>query len=72
MGKGWPSVRDQLVEADGMVVDLILVDHSLVTGVVIGVGSAAATLDRWDRLKHRPAGEPFILDLNSIAFVSVP
>lgn len=72
MDQGWPSIADQLVEAEGYVVDLTLADGTCRSGVVIGVSSTAVILDEWDTAAHRPAGSPVVIEFGEIVRVVVP
>ena len=56
----------------GLVANLTLMDGTECSAVLIGVSSTALILDRWDRSRHAPAGDPFTLDLGSVAEVVVP
>jgi hypothetical protein len=56
----------------GTVADITLTNGPPTTGVLLGVSSTTLILDRWDERAHRPAGDPFSLDLDSVAEVVIP
>jgi hypothetical protein len=56
----------------GLVADITLTDGTECSAVLITMSSTALILDRWDRSGHGPAGDPFTLELRSIAEVVVP
>jgi hypothetical protein len=56
----------------GLVADVRLKDGTECSAVLIAMSSDALLLDRWDRSRHGPAGDPFTLDLGSVAEVVVP
>lgn len=56
----------------GYVADLKMKDGKTITAVLIGLSSTSLILDQWDGLRHRPAGDPFVLELQAIAEVMVP
>jgi len=52
--------------------DVTMLDGSTISGVTVGASSSSLILDRWDSELHRPAGDPIVLDLGSIARIDVP
>ncbi len=56
----------------GFVANVTLMDGTEFSAVLIGVSSTALILDRWDRSRHAPAGDPFTLELRSVSEVVVP
>jgi len=56
----------------GMVADIVLIDGTSTTGVLIGVSSSALILDHWDEQAHRPAGNPFTVALDLVSEILVP
>ena len=56
----------------GLVADITLMDGTECSAVLIAMSSTALILDRWDRSRHAPAGDPFTLELRSVAEVVVP
>jgi hypothetical protein len=56
----------------GFVADLILVDGSECSAVLIAMSATALILDRWDQHRRVPAGDPFTLELCTVAEVVVP
>jgi hypothetical protein len=56
----------------GMVCDFTLRDASCRSAVLIGVSSTAVIVDGWDEEQRRPAGEPYVLALDTIDRVTVP
>jgi hypothetical protein len=56
----------------GYVVDLILNDGQEQAGVLIGVSTTSLILDHWDEQKHRPANNPYVLELSSISRIEIP
>lgn len=56
----------------GFVADITLIDGTEFCAVLITMSSDALILDRWDRSCHAPAGDPFTLELRSVAEVVVP
>ena len=56
----------------GFVADITLVDGTECSAVLIAMSSWALILDRWDRSRRTPAGDPFTLELRSVAEVVVP
>jgi hypothetical protein len=67
------SFRSRLEQAwdVGFVADIALVDGTECSAVLIAISSTALILDRWDRSRRGPAGDPFTLDLRSVAEVVV-
>jgi hypothetical protein len=68
------SFRSRLEKAweAGFVADITLVDGTECSAVLIAMSSTALILDRWDRSRRAPAGDPFTLELRSVAEVVVP
>lgn len=56
----------------GMVADMVLIDGTSTTGVLIGVSSTALILDGWGEQACRPAGDPFTLALDLVTKVVIP
>lgn len=56
----------------GFVADITLTDGAEYSAVLIAMSSDALILDRWDRTRHAPTGDPFTLELGSVAVVVVP
>lgn len=56
----------------GLVADITLTDGTECSAVLIAMSWTALILDRWDRIRQAPAGDPFTLELRSVAEVVVP
>ena len=56
----------------GLVADITLIDGTECSAVLIAMSSYALILDRWDRSRRGPSGDPFTLELRSVAEVVVP
>jgi hypothetical protein len=56
----------------GYVVNLILLDGTALSGVLLGVNSTALILDRWDQDTHRPASDPLVVDLCLLESITIP
>jgi hypothetical protein len=56
----------------GYVVDLMLQDGTVTSGVLVGVSSTGLILDRWDGEQHCPVGDPIVIDLSEVQRVIVP
>lgn len=56
----------------GYICDFTLRDGTEASAVLVGISSTALILDRWDDLRHRPAGDPFVLELAAVRRVVVP
>lgn len=68
------SFRSRLEQAleVGFVADTTLADGTECSAVLIAMSSTALILDRWDRSRRAPTGDPFTLELRSVAEVIVP
>lgn len=55
----------------GFVADITLADGTECSAVLIAMSSTALILDHWDRSRRAPAGDPFTLELRSVAEVVV-
>ena len=56
----------------GFVGDITLTDGTECSAVLIAMSSTALILDRWDSSRRGPTGDPFTLELSSVAEVVVP
>jgi hypothetical protein len=56
----------------GFVADIKLTDGTERSAVLIAMSSTVLILDSWDRSRHAPTGDPFTLELCSVAEVVVP
>jgi hypothetical protein len=56
----------------GFVADVALIDGTQCSAVLVAMSSDGLILDRWDRNHRAPAGDPFTLELASIAEVVIP
>jgi hypothetical protein len=68
------TLRSRLEQAwdVGFVADITLTDGTNCSAVLIAMSSTGLILDHWDGFGHAPAGDPFMLELSSIAEVVVP
>jgi len=49
-----------------------MTDGTTITATLIGMSSTSPILDRWASFRHQPAGDPFVLELLTIAEIVVP
>lgn len=66
-------VRDLQPLCDaGYVCDFTLRDGTNASAVLVGVSSTRLIVDHWDRVRHRPAGDQYVIELEAISRVVVP
>jgi hypothetical protein len=56
----------------GLVADVTLINGTECSAVLIAMSATALILDLWDGSRRSPAGDPFTLELSSVAEVVVP
>ena len=66
------SALAQLQAMAGLVTDITLSDDTRVSAVLIGVSSSALILDSWDDVRHRPSGDPFVLNIEEVKCLVFP
>jgi hypothetical protein len=67
-----PLEELEAISQSGLVVDLIMIDGSTSTGVLIGLSSASLIVEGWDSQAGGPNGELLTAVLSEVAGVWVP